>query len=266
MTNNRYWRLIPLLEASGRVQMAIDRWLLEQHHLGLHPPALRFYTWSPLAISLGYHQHRLPASWQQLAAAGVVDLVRRPTGGRGVLHQGDLTYMVVTSGLAGSRLQAYQEICEFLIQGWRSLGLELHYGSAGRGYIHNPNCFGTSTGADLVLADGSKLIGSAQMRRGNTILQHGSIRLSPDATLFEQVFGEAVTPVKLANKQQGEALILTVVEALTVAAKDCFGVEMLVQPFSESEWQEILAQPELAIPSPNKVSENPALQNQDGQC
>lgn len=55
MTNDKF-RLIPLLSASGKVQMAIDGWLLEQHRLGLHPPALRFYTWSPAAISLGYHQ------------------------------------------------------------------------------------------------------------------------------------------------------------------------------------------------------------------
>lgn len=241
MTNDNYWRLIPLLQASGCVQMAIDRWLLEQHQLGRHPPALRFYTWSPAAISLGYHQLRWPASWQQLNAGGVLDLVRRPTGGRAVLHQGDLTYMVVTSGLAGSRLKAYEAICEFLIQGWRSLGLELHYGTAGRGYIHNPNCFGTATGADLVTVDGYKLIGSAQLRRGNAILQHGSMRLSPDAELFKQVFGEVMTPIKLPFSQQGNTLIQTVVDALTVAAGNCFGVEMVMQPLSDAEWQEILA-------------------------
>ncbi len=241
MTNDNYWRLIPLLQASGCVQMAIDRWLFEQHQLERHPPALRFYTWSPPAISLGYHQLRWPASWQQLNVAGVLDLVRRPTGGRAVLHQGDLTYMVVTSGLAGSRLKAYEAICEFLIQGWRSLGLDLHYGTAGRGYIHNPNCFGTATGADLVTVDGYKLIGSAQLRRGNAILQHGSMRLSPDAELFKQVFGEVMTPIKLPFSQQGNTLIQTVVDALTVAAGNCFGVEMVMQPLSDAEWQEILA-------------------------
>src|SRR5690348_857544 len=148
MTNDKF-RLIPLMEAPGRVQMAIDEWLLEQHRLGLHPPALRFYTWSPIAISLGYHQRRWPDFWQNLTWQGTkIDLVRRPTGGRAVLHQGDLTYAVVTSGLTGDRLKVYQKLCEFLIQGWRSLGVNLHYGSAGRGYIHNPNCFGTATGAD----------------------------------------------------------------------------------------------------------------------
>ena len=236
------WRLIPLLEAPGKIQMAIDRWLIEHHQLGRVPSTLRFYTWSPPAISLGYHQQKYPEQWDNLIWKGVsLDLVQRPTGGRAVLHQGDLTYALVTSGLSGSRIQAYQQICEFLIQGWRSLGVELQYGLAGRGYIHNPNCFGTATGADLVIADGTKLIGSAQLRRGKAILQHGSIRLEPDRELFKQVFGlESFTPVQLPQTQRGEDLIHTVIDALVVAACDRFGVEFVVQPLSDDEWEAIL--------------------------
>jgi lipoate-protein ligase A len=86
----KIWRLIPLLEATGTVQMAIDSWLLEQHQCGKHPPTLRFYTWSPAAISLGYHQRQYPQSWQNLTGGGKkLDLVLRPSGGRAVLHQGD---------------------------------------------------------------------------------------------------------------------------------------------------------------------------------
>ncbi|BAY43365.1 biotin/lipoate A/B protein ligase [Scytonema sp. HK-05] len=224
------------------MQMAIDRWLLEQHQSG-HPPTLRFYTWSPPAISLGYHQHKYPEHWQHLVWQGEkVDLVRRPTGGRAVLHQGDLTYAVVTSGLIGTRVQVYEKICSFLIQGWRSLGIELHYGTVGRGYIHNPNCFGTATGADLVLPDGTKFIGSAQLRRGGTILQHGSIRLHPDAELFTQVFGtESFTPVQLSQKLDTEKIIA----ALITAAEDCFDMHLEVQPLSQFEWETILAQQSL---------------------
>ncbi len=222
--------------------MAIDRWLIEQHHLGLLPSTLRFYTWSPSAISLGYHQYQYPEHWQHLTWKGAsVELVRRPTGGRAVLHQGDLTYAVVTSGISGSRIQVYQKICQFLIQGWRSLGVDLRYGLAGRGYIHNSNCFGTATGADLVLADGTKLIGSAQLKRSGAVLQHGSIRLEPDAELFAQVFGaESFTPVKLPFAQGGEDLVQTVMAALVAAAKDCFGIELVVQSLSEDEWGAIL--------------------------
>lgn len=224
--------------------MAIDRWLLWQHQWGKHPPTLRFYTWSPPAISLGYHQSTWPESWQHLTWQGTpVELVRRPTGGRAVLHQGDLTYALVTSGLIGSRIQVYQRICEFLIQGWRSLGVQLHYGSAGRGYIHNPSCFGTATGTDLVLADGAKFIGSAQQRRSGAILQHGSIRLEPNAELFTQVFGAAsFSPIHLPLTQQGAALIQKVIDALVAAAADCFGVQLVEQPLCKSEWQGIVTQ------------------------
>lgn len=233
------WRLIPLLEAAGNVQMAIDRWLLEQHQSGKHPSTLRFYTWSPSAISLGYHQRQYPEYWRNLTWQGhKLDLVRRPTGGRAVLHQGDLTYAVITSGITGNRLQVYEKICEFLIQGWRSLGVELHYGTEGRGYIHNPNCFGTATSADLVLPDSTKLIGSAQLRRSGAILQHGSMRLQPDTKLFGQVFGaESFTTGQLPQSLSIENIIA----ALIIAASDCFDVKIELQPLSSSEWEEILA-------------------------
>lgn len=237
---NSVWRVIPLLSASGSLQMAIDRWLLEQHQAGKIKPTLRFYTWEPAAISLGYHQRRWPEFWQQLSFGGFpVELVRRPSGGRAVLHQGDLTYAVVASGFAGSRLKVYQNICEFLIQGWRKIGLDLHYGEAGRNYIHNPNCFGTATGADLVTSDGCKLIGSAQLRRGDAILQHGSMRLQPDCDLFHQVFGEKLIPVNLPLSEADNDLIETVVEALSAAACRCFEIDLNVQPLSDEEWQDI---------------------------
>jgi lipoate-protein ligase A len=229
--------------------MALDAWLLAQHDQGLSPPVLRFYTWSPPAISLGYHQRRWPQAWDHLIWQGQkVDLVRRPTGGRAVLHQGDLTYMVIMSGLAGSRIQAYQTICEFLVQGWRSLGVQLNYGQAGRGYIHNSNCFGTATGADLVLENGSKLIGSAQLRRRTTLLQHGSMLLEPDLDLFTQVFGSefSVLACQLLPLR-GEALFQIVMEALASAASHCFGVKFVEQPLSASEWQAVAQSTETLV-------------------
>ncbi len=237
MPDQQVWRLIPFLAAAGNVQMAIDSWLLAQHESGKHPPTLRFYTWSPPAISLGYHQRQYPEFWQNLTWKGEkLDLVRRPTGGRAVLHQGDLTYAVITSGLRGNRLDVYAKICEFLIQGWRSLGIELYYGQAGRGYIHNPNCFGTATGADLVLANGSKLIGSAQLRKGGAVIQHGSMQLNLDADLFTKVFNqELFNSVEFTQSINQE----TIINALIAAACDCFSMKIEVIPLSENEWDQI---------------------------
>ncbi|BAU14069.1 biotin/lipoate A/B protein ligase [Leptolyngbya sp. NIES-3755] len=228
------WRLVPTLEAPGRVQMAIDKWLLEQHRLGSHPPTLRFYTWSPAAISLGYHQRQYPEAWESLTWNGsAIDLVRRTSGGRAVLHQGDLTYAVITSGLGQNRMQAYQTICKFLIQGWKQLGIDLQYGEAGRGYIHNPNCFGTATGADLVTSEGIKLIGSAQLRRGEAILQHGSMQIQSDAMLFEQVFGQKMEFLKV------EMSIDKIINTLIESAKNCFEIDLQIEPLTEAEWQAI---------------------------
>lgn len=240
------WRLIPILDAPGQWQMAIDSWLLERHLSGLHPPTLRFYTWSPPAISLGYHQRRYPDFWEDLTWQGKpLDLVRRPTGGRAVLHQGDLTYAVIGSGFKGTRIEVYEYICQFLIEGWRKLGVDLHYGSAGKGYIHNPNCFGTATGADLVLADETKLIGSAQLKRGNAVLQHGSMRLHPDPDLFKLVFGESeLGGVELGRRlpqgDSAERSHLEVISALIEAASSSFGIEFITKPLSEAEMDEVV--------------------------
>jgi lipoate---protein ligase len=243
------WRLVPLLHTSGRVQMAIDTWLLEQHRLGLHPPTLRFYTWSPPAISLGYHQRQYPSEWQQLTWQGqALELVRRPSGGRAVLHQGDLTYAVVASGFQGKRTEVYQQICQFLLEGWRSLGVELHYGQAGRGYIRHANCFGTSTGADLVFGT-TKLIGSAQLYREGSVLQHGSMRLTTDATLYAQVFGENLPPLTLPTQLHSNP-ISQIIDALTEAARYCFGINFIEQPLSEGEWASILGQSLVEMPQP----------------
>ena len=242
-----FWRLIPLLITTGKLQMAIDKWLLHQHLQGKITPTLRFYTWQPVSISLGYHQKSYPEYWQNLTWQGTpVDIVRRPTGGRAVLHQGDLTYSLITSGLSGSRIESYKAICEFLIQGWRSLGIELSYGSAGRGYINNPNCFGTSTVADLILPNGRKFIGSAQARKQGTILQHGSMMLAPDVEFFNYVFSNETSSIVsdistsfLSANDMGESLINKIIEVLIIAASKCFKIQLITEPLSDKEWVEI---------------------------
>jgi lipoate---protein ligase len=217
--------------------MQIDRWLLQQHILGHISPTLRFYTWSQPTISLGYHQRHYPEHWRSLIwRERPIDLVKRPTGGRGVLHQGDLTYAFIGSGFVGKRVEIYQQICQFLIDGWRSIGTDIKYGTAGTGYIHNPNCFGTATSADLVFADGYKLIGSAQLIKSGAILQHGSMRLDPDLELFEKVFDESISSPPASILQLTMPII---VNALIQAARQHFQVEFEIEPLSDREWLQI---------------------------
>ncbi len=217
------------------VQMAMDAWLWNEHQQGRQPPILRFYTWSPAAISLGYHQHDYPDHWNTLSWQGQpLQIVRRPTGGRAVLHQGDLTYMIVTSQNAGKRWQVYQGLCEFLIQGWRSLGVDLSYGAESGSYINSTNCFSSATGADLVTSQGDKLIGSAQKRKGKVLLQHGSMMVNSNPSLYSKVFGDLATPAV-------EIPINQVIEALKDAAKACFAIKLVTEPLSSSEWEKILS-------------------------
>ncbi len=218
--------------------MAIDTWLWEQHHLGQHPSCLRFYHWQPAAISYGYHQTDLPEHWHTLAWGEThLDVVRRPTGGRAVLHQGDLTYALVTTLPKLSRRQAYGLLSQFLIQGCQRLGMELRLGSDFRNYQRHVNCFASATHADLVLDDGYKLIGSAQAWKGSTVLQHGSIRLNPDPRLWQEVFQAPLTTTTLSLPSEA-----TLMSSLTAALTDVFQAPLIENAMTAREWQEIQQQ------------------------
>ncbi len=228
-------RVIPYITAPGRMQMAIDQWLLEQYLAGQTPPVLRFYTWSEPTISLGYHQRKYPSHWDQLTwRRQLVPLVRRPTGGRAVLHTGDLTYSLVMTQQGQSHRDDYCYLCRFLVQGWRSLGLELHLGGQSRNYQHTASCFSSSTIADLTTTAGEKFIGSAQLRRSGAILQHGSMLINLDQQLYQQVFQSPPPQPAVPSLD-----IDTIAEALIRAAQTCFKLEPQLQPLSEVEWQGI---------------------------
>ena len=222
--------------------MQLDNSLLDLH--SQEPPSpsktsyLRFYRWTPPAISLGFHQQQYPDRWNAIAQQQHLDIVRRPSGGRAVLHKGDLTYAVITdtNGIdedanykKRSHRQVYEYICEFLIKGFAELGITLTYGTSGRGYIHNPSCFSTATNADLVIADGRKLIGSAQVYRRDSVLQHGSIAIAPDHELLTELF-QAEVPIvgyqELAQIQhaqtQYEDIITKLIEVLSHSARQHF--------------------------------------------
>jgi lipoate-protein ligase A len=231
------WRFIPLVTTHGRLQMAIDEWLLRQHQLNNHPSTLRFYIWNPSAISLGVSQkNHFPKHWHNLIYEGKpLDLVKRPSGGRGVLHQGDLTYAVITSHLDGNLDQVYRQICQFLILGWQKLGVNLYFGQPEKQYLQSPNCFKLATNADLVDSQGNKFIGSAQLKKGKFTLQHGSMMLKPNIELFERVFNTLPPKVIIPQFLSLDKIITT----LTEAATESFNCQFAIQPLSEEEIKEI---------------------------
>jgi lipoate-protein ligase A len=156
--------------------MAADEAMLAEVAAGARP-ALRLYRWDPPAISLGHFQPDDDVDRDACRRLGV-EVVRRPTGGQGLLHGADVTYAVAMPRPAGGagRVDAlYAWLAGALIAGLDRLGVHAavarHDGPAG------PVCFAGQQGADLRVGD-RKLCGSAQVRRAGAVLQHGSILLT----------------------------------------------------------------------------------------
>ena len=219
--------------------MAIDGWMPKQLQLG-GPSMLRLYRWSAPALSLGRHQQRWPEHWHE---AGV-ELVRRPSGGRAVLHAGSLTYALVMRPQQRERQAAYRHCCQWLLEALAEAGQPVHFGQASAtAAAQHSSCFATATAADLVSGDGGKRIGSAQLWRGPALLQHGCLLLHPPASLWRQLFG--VDPPRLAPLPwEGQALELVLRRA---AEQHLCGGPLIDQPLSPEEWRLIRA------PEPNAV-------------
>jgi lipoate-protein ligase A len=174
------WRLLNTGTLPGALNMAIDQALLKLHVLGLSPPTLRFYQWQPPAVSIGYFQQPEAMNLSLCPSQGI-DLIRRPTGGRAVLHQNDLTYSLISGteeGIPSSLPEAYHLICEGLLSGFRWLGIEATMGQERLSGPLPEICFLRSSIGDIV-CHGKKFVGNAQMWSGSSLLQHGSIILEP---------------------------------------------------------------------------------------
>ncbi|MDB4866581.1 MAG: octanoyltransferase [Cohnella sp.] len=181
--------------------MAIDEALLIAHQEGLTPPTLRFYGWDPATLSIGYFQRAAEeVDLERLHSRGV-GFVRRPTGGRAVLHARELTYSIVVGetypGIPVGVEEACRVLSEGLLQGFRRLGIDARMsreegrnGSA-PAKPDSSACFDAPSQYELVW-EGRKIAGSSQMRAKGVILQHGSIPLELDADLLFDVlrFGD----------------------------------------------------------------------------
>lgn len=174
--------------ADGKTHMAHDRELLQTYVPGTSQPILRFYQWAKPTLSVGRLQH-LDQGLQERCHQHQVPIVKRPTGGQAILHDGDFTFSVIAStadGFAAGVLETYRQIATALIAGFQGLGIHAQIGSLQRPNRDEPHCFQQVTGADIQF-NGQKLIGSAQYRRRQTFLQQSVIylnRSSLEALLF----------------------------------------------------------------------------------
>ena len=186
------WRL--LLEpvpARGAWNMAVDEAILEAIGRGDSLPTLRLYAWEPACLSLGYAQPLTDVDIPRLQGRGW-ELVRRLTGGRAVLHTDEITYSVIAPlhepRVAGTVLESYSHLAAALVEALRLLSLPVEVQErAGTGSkTPNPVCFEVPSTSEITVG-GKKLVGSAQARRKEGILQHGSLPLTGDLTRILQV-------------------------------------------------------------------------------
>ncbi len=194
------------LELSGPEQMAIDLYLLEKsfsdHKFNM---AIRFYTWDGDWLSIGRNQKELPKTWIELLKNEQLKIVRRPSGGKAVLHSRGLTYALVWKHPPRNKKESYVKTTKWLKDGFKKAGVDLYLGSQPAN-ISNNNCFSTSTLADLVDKDKNKHIGSAQYWKKGHLLQHGEILMEPSKTLWKKVFKTDPPEIKDAIKEKDKVI------------------------------------------------------------
>lgn len=180
-TPGERWRLLDTPPAPGAWNMAVDEALADSVRKG-GPPVLRVYRWSPACLSLGRNQPSEGYDREEIRRRGI-DVVRRPTGGRAVLHHRELTYSVAARDDAlGTPRQAYAAINRALVAGLRRLGVDALLQPAGPDRAPIPSlapCFEQPVEGE-VTAWGRKLVGSAQRRDRGVMLQHGSLPIHDD--------------------------------------------------------------------------------------
>lgn len=183
------WRFIDGGVRNGRWHMAVDQAVMEAVTEGRVPPTLRLYRWNPPCLTLGYFQKaERDVNFEACEAAGIT-VTRRLTGGRAVLHHKELCYSLVLPrhlpGLDESVTVSYRQLSRGLAEGFALLGLPVvmvkpvsHQGPHTGGA-----CFDALSAYELA-AEGKKIVGSAQARRGGALLQHGSILNDLDVDLL----------------------------------------------------------------------------------
>jgi len=192
-------RFIDTGENNGAMNMAIDEALLTLEKEKGFPPALRVYRFVPPTLSIGYFQSMNREIDVKRCKEKGYDFVRRPTGGRAVLHDKELTYSVTIAYphriLDMNLLDSFHYICEGIIRAIGLLGGKAYFSSREDHEISSPSCFAAPTFSDILI-NGKKVVGSAQMRNSNGLLQHGSILYQVDVNDIFDCFNMSVEKKK----------------------------------------------------------------------
>jgi lipoate-protein ligase A len=253
------WRLILDAPRDGSVNMAYDEAVLRTVACGAQPPTLRLYAWRVPTLSLGYAQPSADVDFERLKAHGW-DVVRRPSGGRAILHADEITYSVALPEshlLAQSSVtESYRRLSAALIAALRLLAPELPIEADrrhARADAPNAICFEVPSDYEIT-AHGKKLIGSAQMRKYGGVLQHGALPLSGDvADICDAlVFSDDAARQRAKARLRERAIALSdavgapiawqvAAEALIKGFRQTFGVQWQKSNFALAEETDAVA-------------------------
>ncbi|WP_404408147.1 biotin/lipoate A/B protein ligase family protein [Jeotgalibacillus malaysiensis] len=231
--------------------MAMDEVLMNWHSEGKIPPVLRFYGWKPAGISVGFFQKVGGSIDLENAEKYGVELVRRQTGGRAVLHDDELTYSVLVSeehpAMPKSIKEAYLVLSKGILEGYRALGIPADFSipEEKQKQAGSAVCFEEPSWYELMV-DGKKAAGSAQTRKKGVILQHGSIPISMD---IEKLFDLFIYPSEKVKERARRAFTSRAVAINDVLEKpvtfkevnDAFregfikGLDIDLEPFTPPE-------------------------------
>ena len=249
--DSEQWHLVITPPSSGFRNMAVDEAILLCYNKGLVPPTLRFYSWEPPCLSIGYFQSVVKGIQVESCLKMGIDLVRRPTGGRALLHQDELTYSLVCSSAhprtGGSVVESYRTISQGILAGLRLLGVDaIALPRRRRGARPNSeSCFATVSHYEITV-QGRKLVGSAQLRRDGALLQQGSIPFVFDAMvlacLLRQQEGHPLTRQDLSthsislNEARAEpSQWQEVAQALKNGFEEALGISLVESSLTEDE-------------------------------
>lgn len=246
------WRLIHDPPLPGKVNMARDLALLKEVCTGMSAPILRFYTWSPLAVSLGFFQKTEEVVEVKNCRRLGVDIVHRPTGGRALLHHLELTYSLIIPIehplLPKGVIESYKFLSQGIVKGFKTLGIkaELAPGEERGKRLAPGACFDSSSSYEIQIS-GKKTVGSAQLRRQGGLLQHGAILQELSLDIYRQVLklsGEAANLDFLEKNAAGlKDLGYTVsekelVQGISTGFAELFGVEFYEDEAEDKDEEE----------------------------
>jgi lipoyl(octanoyl) transferase len=237
------WRILINGKLSPIENMAIDEAIMLGLEKGVSEPTIRFYDWNPPTVSFGFHQDvEKEADLERINLKGY-GLIRRPTGGRLVLHKNEITYAVIaplSDHLDGSVIDVYAEISYALADGLKGMGIDVEFEkgtltSQEQRETSNP-CFTSSSRYELTYLR-KKIVGSAQVRRNNLFLQHGSILLDQNQEEVADLLPDLTDEqrLKLAQYLKKKTIAINEIREVPVSFNDA--VTFLIAGF-KNIWHE----------------------------